>query len=274
VGRRWQVLAADQKCVWERDAARTRQEYERKMDMYKQTDSYRKYQVYLANFKTLQTQSAAGKRSSSSRGVSHGIADGSLASSDSFDSYSQPSGSSGNTPAELCHSSLTLAFSELVSLRGEILNQNNLPYDEQHLPPEDVVRRSTYAFIEGTGSLVFMWTHKQVDDMLDQIYRPVSDHVDPMTLAECFTVAAMGAHYDTDCCPDRIRKMLYASSTLHFHETSARQDYPRTMRLLLSMSFYALLQKHMSSRYLIGVSRACCMMVTSLTFNSGGIADS
>jgi hypothetical protein len=239
--------------VWERDAARVRQEYERKMDLYKQTDNFRKYQVYLANFKALQAQSATGKRSSSSRGVSHGVMDSSCASPDSLGStYSQPSSSSGNTPAELCHSSMTLAFSELVSLRGEILNEGNPPYDEHYLPAEDMLRRSIYAFIEGTGSLLYMWTHEQVDDILDQIYRPVSDRVDPMTLAEGFTVAAMGAHYDTDCCPDRIRKVLYASGTRHFHETTVRQDYARTMRLLLSMSFYALLQKHMSARYLIG----------------------
>ena len=258
MGRRWQELAADHKCVWERDAARARQEYERKMDSYKQTDNFRKYQVYLANFKALQAQSAAGKRGGSSRGASHGLIDSSCASPESLEStYSQPSSSSGNTPAELCHSSLTLAFNELVSLRGEILNQGNPAYDEHHLPSEDMLRRSIYAFLEGTGSLVFMWTYTQVDDILNQIYRPVSGRVDPMTLAEGFTVAAMGAHYDIDCIPDRIRKVLYASGTQHFHETTARQDYARTMRLLLSMSFYALLQKHMSARYLIGKPRTC-----------------
>lgn len=108
-----------------------------------------------------------------------------------------------------------------------------------------------YAFIRGTGSLLYMWTFEQADEILDRIYRPQKP-VDAMTLAECFTVAAMGAHYDMDCFPDRLRKALYASGTLHFHEQTARQDYLRTMRLLLSMSFYALLEKHMSARYLIG----------------------
>jgi hypothetical protein len=96
-----------------------------------------------------------------------------------------------------------------------------------------------------------MWTYQQADDLLDKIYRPKTA-VDAMTLAECFTLAAMGAHYDMDCFPDRIRKVLYASGTLHFHEQTARQNHLRTMRLLLSMSFYALLEKHMSARYLIG----------------------
>jgi hypothetical protein len=98
-----------------------------------------------------------------------------------------------------------------------------------------------------------MWTYDQIDDILDRIYRPQRP-VDAMTLSECFTVAAMGAHYDMDCFPDRIRKVLYASGTLQFHEQTARRDYLRTMRLLLSMSFYALLEKHLSARYLIGES--------------------
>lgn len=96
-----------------------------------------------------------------------------------------------------------------------------------------------------------MWTHEQADEILDRIYRPQKT-VDAMTLAECFTVAAMGAHYDMECFPDRLRRILYASGTLQFHEQTARQDYLRTMRLLLSMSFYALLEKHMSARYLLG----------------------
>ena len=74
-----------------------------------------------------------------------------------------------------------------------------------------------------------------------------------MTLAECFTVAAMGAHYDIDAFPDRMRRLLYASGTLQFNEQTARQDYFRTMRLLLSLSFYSLLEKHMSAKYLIGM---------------------
>jgi hypothetical protein len=100
-----------------------------------------------------------------------------------------------------------------------------------------------------------MWTYSQGNQLLDRIYHSPETPPDAMTLAECFTVAAMGAHYDIDCFPDHVRKLLYASGTMHFHEKTARQDYPRTMRLMLSMSFYGLLEKHMSARYLIG--KAC-----------------
>jgi hypothetical protein len=162
-----------------------------------------------------------------------------------------PSLASSGMEDEVCHNALTLAFSELVTLRGEILNSGTQPYDAQHLPSEELIKRAMYAFIRGTGSLLFIWTYEQADELLERIYRPKVT-VDSMTLAECFSLAAMGAHYDMDCFPDRIRKVLYASGTMHFHEQTARQDYARAMRLLLSMSFYALLEKHLSARYLIG----------------------
>ncbi|KAF2133839.1 hypothetical protein P153DRAFT_372395 [Dothidotthia symphoricarpi CBS 119687] len=251
VGRRWQELQPEEKRVWESNAARAMQEFEAQMDEYKKTDEWRKYQVYLNDFRSHQSLATSVKRPSTSRSISRVPKDHPRASPDSSDSpNSWPSSSSMATEAEVCHNALTLAFSELVSLRGEILNQGSQPYDELHLPSEELTRRAAYAFVRGTGSLLYMWTYEQVNEVLDRVYRP-QKRVDAMTLAECFTIAAMGAHYDMECFPDRIRKMLYASGTLHFHEKTARQDYLRTMRLLLSMSFYALLEKHMSARYLI-----------------------
>ena len=153
--------------------------------------------------------------------------------------------------AELCHNALTLAFSELVSLRGKTLGHDHQLYDSQHLPAEGLVRRAMHAFVQGSGSLLFTWTHGQVDEILNLIYRPERP-VDAMTLAECFTIAALGAHYDLDCCSDATRCLLYASGSLHFNEKTARVDYLRTMRLLLSLSYYAILEKHLSARNLAG----------------------
>lgn len=260
VGRRWQDLPAEQKRVWESNAARAMQEFEAQMDDYKRTDHWRKYQIYLNDFR-MQQAVPNGKRPGNSRSTtdtSNNTRPYSRASPSSSDSpVSLPSNQSTGIEAEACHNALTLAFSELVTLRGEILNEGVRPYNEQHLPAEELVRRSMYAFIRGTGSLLFIWTYEQADEILDRIYRP-RKNVDAMTLAECFTIAAMGAHYDMDCFPDRIRRVLYASGTLHFHEQTARQDYLRTMRLLLSTSFYALLEKHMSARYLVGTLRCGC----------------
>ncbi|KAF2871482.1 hypothetical protein BDV95DRAFT_628681 [Massariosphaeria phaeospora] len=248
VGQRWQTLPADQKRAWESQAARAMQEFEAQMDEYKKSDNWRKYQVYLGEFKTQHTTAKSGRPKSARSGA--------LACS----TYSRPSSSdsplsclsstSTGTEAEACHNALTLALSEIVSLRGEILAQGIQTYDQMRLPSEGLVRRAMHAFVEGTGSLLFMWTAGQVDEILERVYRPQKP-VDAMTLAECFTVSAMGGHYDVQCFPDRIRRILYASGTLHFHEKTARSDYLRTMRLLLSMSFYALLEKHMSARYLI-----------------------
>jgi hypothetical protein len=266
VGRRWQELPPEKKRVWESNAARAMQEFEAQMDEYKKTHNYRRYQNYLAEFKAQQQPPTNGKRPNAARTDSFMRRDDSRASpSGSSDSpLSSLSFASTNTEAEQCHNALTLAFSELVSLRGEILGQGIRPYDEQHLPSEELVRRAMYAFVQGTGSLLYMWTYREVDEILDRIYRPQTP-VDAMTLAECFTVAAMGAHYDMDCFPDRLRRVLYASGTLQFNEKTARVDYLRTMRLLLSMAFYALLEKHMSARYLIGKSSLGSLSVRLMT---------
>ncbi|CAN9429621.1 unnamed protein product [Alternaria alternata] len=257
VGRRWQELPAERKRVWESNAARAMQEFEAQMDEYKKTDNWRKYQAYLNDFKTQQATSISSKQrpgnSRSTTDTSNNTRPYSRASPISSDSpvSLQSSGVSGGPEAEACHNALTLAFSELVTLRGEILNGGGVQqFNQGFLPPEDRVRRSMYAFVRGTGSLLFMWTYEQVNEILDRIYRP-QKQVDQMTLAECFTVAAMGAHYDIDAFPDRMRRLLYASGTLQFNEQTARQDYFRTMRLLLSLSFYSLLEKHMSAKYLI-----------------------
>jgi hypothetical protein len=235
------------------------QEFEAQMDEYKKTDNWRKYQAYLNDFKTQQATSVSSKQrpgnSRSTTDTSNNTRQYSRASPISSDSpvSLQSSSVSGGPEAEACHNALTLAFSELVTLRGEILNGGGVQqFNEGFLPPEDRVRRSMYAFVRGTGSLLFMWTYEQVNEILDRIYRPQKP-VDQMTLAECFTVAAMGAHYDIDAFPDRMRRLLYASGTLQFNEQTARQDYFRTMRLLLSLSFYSLLEKHMSAKYLIGM---------------------
>lgn len=257
VGRRWQDLPTEQKRAWESNAARAMQEFESQMDEYKKTDNWRKYQGYLNDFRShqSQSQSSTGKRPQGSRSTtdsSNNTRIMSRASPSSSDSpITAPSQTSSGIEAEVCHNALTLAFSELVALRSEILHSGTKPYDALHLPSEQLVKRAMYAFIQGTGSLLFIWTYEQADELLERIYRP-KVNVDAMTLAECFSLAAMGAHYDMECFPDRIRMVLYASSTLHFHEQIAHQDHLRTMRLLLSMSFYALLEKHMSARYLIG----------------------
>ncbi|USP78958.1 hypothetical protein yc1106_06232 [Curvularia clavata] len=255
VGRRWQELPAEKKRIWERNAARAMQEFEAQMDEYKKTESWQKHQNYLSDFKAQQSATSANKhRPGNSRSTTD--------TSNNTRPYSQTSPSSIDSPislmpasptrpgAEVCHNALTLAMSELIALRSEIINGSAQCFDENRLPPEDRVRRCMYAFIRGTGSLLYMWTFEQADELLERIYRPKTK-VDDLTLSECFTVAAMGAHYDEDAFPDVTRRLLYASGTLHFNEQTARQDNFRTMRLLLSLSFFSLLEKHMSAKYLI-----------------------
>lgn len=254
VGRRWQVLPPDSKRRWESEAAHAMQDYEAQMDEYKRTESYRNYQVYLEDFRAQQARANAMRRAATTVRqqtpdnvkISRGSP---MSASDSPRSLPSCSG----TDSDNCDTTLPHAMSELVSLRRELLASGAQPYHPTNLPTENLMRRAMYAFVTGTGSLMYMWSYTQVDDLLNRLYRPETDP-DSMTVAECFIVAAMGAHYDADSFPDSVRQALYVSSTLQFEERVAKVDYLRTMRLLLSMALYSLLEKHMSARYLVGKS--------------------
>ncbi|KAF2707964.1 hypothetical protein K504DRAFT_383608 [Pleomassaria siparia CBS 279.74] len=255
VGRRWQVLPAEKKRIWESHAVRSLQEYEIQLDEYRQTDSWHKYQAYLHDFKAHQAHSSPTKRPAApSRAISFGArtAEDSLASLSSNDSPLSGHSSSSSSGFETgnCQNMLTYAFNELVSLRGDTLAKDVQLYDAQHLPDEGLVHRAMHAFVRCTGSLLFILTYSQVDEIIDRIYRP-ENPADPLTLAECFTIAALGVHYDSECFSDHIQRVLYASGMLHFNEQTALVNYFRTMRLLLLLSFYALSEQHLSARHLV-----------------------
>jgi hypothetical protein len=251
VGRRWQELPVGQKRVWEGNAAVAMQEFEAEIDRYKKTDAWRRYQVYLNDFKTQHALPSTGKRPATSRSTT-----GSSNNTKVFSRAGSPPNSSVSSPSLSSTEAddvMTLALSELSHLRGEILDDGSKLYGAHNLPPEALVRKSMYAFVRGTGSLLFMWTCEQVDQVIERVYRP-RNTVEAFDLAEVCTVVAMGAHYDSQCFTDDTRKGLYASASLYLQEQLAKPDHLRVMRLLLSMSFYALLEKHMSARYLIGTS--------------------
>jgi hypothetical protein len=250
VGRQWQNLSADSKHRWESEAARATQEFEAQMDEYKKTAEYRNYQAYLDDFRAQQARVIAKRRGASVKTEALARLEQRQRSplSSSGSPVSLPS--SLCTDSENCNTTLAHALAELVGLRREVLATGAQQYHSGHLPAEPLMRRAMYAFITGTGSLLYMWSYAQADDLLNRLYRPETKP-DAMTVAEYFIIAAMGAHYDLDHFPDSVRQALYVSSTLQFDERVAKVDYLRTMRLLLSMSFYSLLEKHMSARYLV-----------------------
>ena len=76
------------------------------------------------------------------------------------------------------------------------------------------MHRATEAVIDGTGSLLFMWSKPEAEDALNRIYHRQQRELDTMSLAQIFILAAIGAHYDTDFVPDNVRNGLYASGVL------------------------------------------------------------
>lgn len=69
VGQKWQALEPSAKEGWESRAAGIHRQYEKAMADYKQTDSYRNYQEYLADFREKQSRPRAPRTQSRSDGT-------------------------------------------------------------------------------------------------------------------------------------------------------------------------------------------------------------
>ena len=54
VGRQWRDLDPVQKTVWEDEAARDLEQYERELEVYKTTEDYHRYKTYVENFRARQ----------------------------------------------------------------------------------------------------------------------------------------------------------------------------------------------------------------------------
>jgi hypothetical protein len=61
VGERWQLLSADNREIYEKQANTAKERYNVELAEYKKTDSFSQYQDYLADFKAKNAQQDQGK---------------------------------------------------------------------------------------------------------------------------------------------------------------------------------------------------------------------
>ncbi|KAF2138580.1 uncharacterized protein K452DRAFT_311513 [Aplosporella prunicola CBS 121167] len=247
VGRQWQALPMESRHAWESQAAKAMQEYEAQMDEYRTTENYRRYQNYLKGFRK---QHEEKERKGSNTNIVPSIENGYDASRGSTDTGSVRSpdrkSASNLGPQELedCHAALSIALQEL-SVRRSLTMTEEIPiFDAQHLPPEMVVRQAAHSAVLGTGTMLHLTTEDQLEDALNHVYGP--GPINPVVLVFVLACAAVGAHYDVQCMSDEMRYGIYVSATLLFNSDVAHSNYPETMRILLLLAVYSLLEKHMT----------------------------
>lgn len=215
------------------------------MEAYRKTKSYRIYQNYLESFKKAPGKSARQKLKSDSpkRTFSH---------NDGLHSLPFPSLSTDYKSQMECLKSLEDAMSELRRFKLEY--NNSQPYGPHNLPPEEICKHAIGALIEGTGSLMHFFSESAATEMISRAYHS-GTRPDSLTVSELCVAAAVGAHVDTARVPQEVIRKLFASTCILLDTVVMDEEsYLRVMRILLCLSNYSVVEKHLSARAFIGKS--------------------
>jgi hypothetical protein len=202
-GKRWREHSHEERVnIWEKPAADRLQGYKEELDRYMQTTNYQRYQRYLEVFKQRQHDlelviSSDNESSSTCKlapfgwlpattgqkecAVSHpGIVD-----TEDLGSENQ----SQDTPSPVeCGMKEVRRISEAFGIKPHLISASAFP-------PETVTAAAMKAFLDGTGSLLYLWDHDQASDLLRAVYLPVSDSIQ-LDMTEVFAMSAVGSYCD------------------------------------------------------------------------------
>lgn len=205
IGRRWRELPTQERAsTWERPAADRLQEFKRELERYKQTEDYENHQTYLEEFEQRRYNSELITRSNNKA------------------SSSSKSASFGRPPAWHSQDKLEAIFHESVETEDLKLDsqlQETAPpvkcgMDEVRnilkalginshlirvaaLPPQDMTVKAVEAFFHGTGSILYLWNHMEVSNLVRSVYHTQSD-AKPADTTEVFAISAVGSYCDGD----------------------------------------------------------------------------
>lgn len=147
-----------------------------------------------------------------------------------------------------CLNILHDAILKLHELKQRTLISERDIYRRGKLPPRDVILRLVCIFVRSTENLFFTRTIPQVEKLVEDVYNDSTPS--PIQTAELFCLAASGCHYDMECMHER-EKSLYFASSVSYLQAATDADYRHTMRLLLGLSMYLLLEKNLVATELL-----------------------
>jgi len=250
VGKQWQVMDTGIKQHWETQAAAAMQGYEEQMEAYRRTEKYQQYQEYMENFKKApgKTTRQKLKTNSSSETVPRSGRSESADSGEGGGPASQDS--NGESPERLhdeCQRALFKASTELKRLRHEYSDIQ--PEDTLAMPPDDLARTAIGAMMEGSGSLLYVFSKEQAEKLLADAY-DASSKPDSLLLTELCIASAVGGHYNPRAISSSLTKRLAATALAFLESVDATGDehYLRIMRIMCCFAMHALLEKHVSAR--------------------------
>jgi hypothetical protein len=221
------------------------QAYEDQMEAYRKTKSHQDYQDYLQTFKKAPGKSARQKLKSGSprRANSH---------TDGMNSLASPSLSPDHEPQIECQKALGNAMFELRRFKMEYNDVQ--PYSSHNLPPEEMCKHAIGSLIEGTGSLMHIFSVPAATRIISRAYHS-GTKPDNLTVSELCVAAAIGAQLNLGHVPKQVIRKLFASTYMLLDTVDMDEgSYLRVMRILLCLSTYSVVEKHLSARAFISKS--------------------
>jgi hypothetical protein len=256
-GKRWGELPHDEKLkVWEQPAADRLQDYREALARYKGTENYQSYQRYIERFKE-------GRRGS----------DPVTASIDNSPSMSEP------TPLNWFIESIDQEESEQPSEEGvdvadptlDTQTQNMTSPNESRiaevrsiakalgtnphlvrtsaLPSEDMTMAAVIAFLNSTGSVLYLWTREEALDLVKSVYHSGRGST-PQDATEVFAMAVVGSHCDGKA-SQLVQEHFLDFFLCLFSSSSIRMCSLCRMRLFVCLAIYRFMTNMESARTLM-----------------------
>ncbi|KAH7084734.1 hypothetical protein BKA63DRAFT_1660 [Paraphoma chrysanthemicola] len=202
-GRRWRDLTDEERVnTWEAPANDRLEKYKEELVCYKGTEEYRNYQMYLEEFKQQQHHSESMGSSHNKSSSAQKLADSkqppvTLAGLEAtyqerMDMKNQGLRSQSPDTASPTQDGLDEVRSILKALR---INTYLIRVTE--FPQEYMTARAVKSFLDGTGSLLFLWNREEAEDLVRSVYHPRHDSK-PAHAAEVFAMSAVGSYCDAE----------------------------------------------------------------------------
>ncbi|KAH7060964.1 hypothetical protein BKA63DRAFT_225024 [Paraphoma chrysanthemicola] len=200
-GKRWRDLSHEERVnTLEAPAVERLEKHREKLEHYEKTEEYRNYQMYLEEFKQQQHHSESVGPSDNNSSSVQKVAD----------AIQQPI---SLERLEATHQKkIYMEFQDLRSQSPEIASliqdgmdevrsiSNDLGVNTHSIaafPSESMTSKSVKTFLDGTGSLLYLWEQEEAEHLMKSVYRPQHDYK-PIDAAEVFAMAAIGSYCDAE----------------------------------------------------------------------------
>jgi hypothetical protein len=229
-GKRWRELPSDERVnTWETPAADKLRVYKEELELYKQTENYRKYQAYLEGFK---------QRRANPESIGLGDKDISASEPDSAGQFHNKEDLEMEDlePESQLQEATSTVESGMAEVRriSQALGIDSYLTRFAALPPKDVTTRAVEAFSNGTGLLLFLWDRDEALDLVQAVYSPEMDSK-PVYEAEIFAMSAVGSYCDAEG-PIVLFRERFLQFFLHVLSSISDMCHFRLMRLFACLA--------------------------------------